>query len=133
MLAGGRYDGLIGTMGGPETPGVGWAAGVERLAMLTDEPAPPPRPIAIIPLGEAADRRARQIAHELRHGGAIVDLGYSGNLKRRLARASRANARIAVILGEDELQRGVATTRDMDSGEQQDVPLTELSAKLLQS
>ena len=54
-MAGGRYDGLVAEMGGPQTPAVGWAAGVERLAMLlTDFPAPP-RPVAIIPLGEAAE------------------------------------------------------------------------------
>src|ERR687892_410647 len=54
VIAGGRYDGLVATMGGPGTPGIGWAAGVERLAMLLDQAPPPPRPIVVIPVGEAA-------------------------------------------------------------------------------
>ena len=129
VLAGGRYDGLIGAMGGPETPGIGWAAGIERLSMLIEEPPPPPRPLAVIPLGEAAERRGRQIAHELRRAGLTVELGHSGNLKRRLARASKLNARVAIILGDNELERGIATVRDMDSGAQEDVALTALPGR----
>lgn len=130
VLAGGRYDGLIGAMGGPETPGIGWAAGIERLSMLINEPPPAPRPVAILPVGAAAEREAQRLAWRLRRAGFVVDLGYSGNLKRRLARASRAAARAAVLLGEDELQRGVATVRDMDSGAQEEVPLEALAERL---
>src|SRR5690242_10979007 len=54
VIGGGRYDGLVEMMGGPAMPGVGWAAGIERLAMLIDEPPGPPRPIAVVPIGEAA-------------------------------------------------------------------------------
>jgi len=130
VLAGGRYDGLIGAMGGPETPGIGWAAGIERLAMLAGEPPPPPRPVAIVPMGPAAEREAQKLAWSLRREGLHVELGYSGNLKRRLARASRAAARAAVIIGDDELSRGVATLRDMDGGEQAEVPLAGLVERL---
>ena len=130
VLAGGRYDGLIGAMGGPETPGIGWAAGIERLSMLIDEPPPAPRPVAILPVGAAAEREAQRLAWRLRRAGCVVDLGYSGNLKRRLARASRAAACAAVLLGEDELQRGVATIRDMDSGAQEEAPLEALAERL---
>ena len=58
VLAGGRYDGLVATMGGPDTPGIGWAAGVERLAMLLDETPAAPRPVAVVPIGEAAELAA---------------------------------------------------------------------------
>ena len=130
VLAGGRYDGLIGTMGGPETPGVGWAAGIERLAMLIAEPPAAARPIAIVPIGEAAEEQALIMAHGLRRAGCTVDLGYSGNLSKRMKRANKLNARFAVILGDDELQNGSATLRDLDSGEQEAIPLSQLQDRL---
>jgi len=130
VLAGGRYDGLIGQMGGPETPGVGWAAGIERLTMLAEQWPEPPRPVTFIPLGEAADKALRKIAFGLRGQGIAIDMGYSGNLKRRMVRANKANARLAVIVGDNELAENQATLRDMDSGEQQTVPLADLALHL---
>ena len=128
VMAGGRYDGLVGQMGGPATPGIGWAAGVERLSMLMGEIAAPRRPIAVIPMGEGDE--ALLTAHKLRQAGYAVEMGYSGNMKKRLARANKANARAAVILGEDELSRQAATVRDLDSGEQEEVPLSDLEVRL---
>ncbi len=130
VIAGGRYDGLIETLGGPPTPGIGWAGGVERLAMLIDGAPAPIRPIALIPLGEAAQAKALPIAHRLRQAGLTVEHGYRGNLKRRLTRANKANARFAVMLGEDELAKGVATLRDLDSGAQTEIPLDRLVGDL---
>jgi histidyl-tRNA synthetase len=117
-------------MGGPETPGVGWAAGVERLSMLLSNAPPPPRPFAVIPVGEAAARAAMRIADDLRRAGFTVDLGYRGNLKRRLARANKVNAKSALMVGDDELARNEVTLRDLDSGEQETVPLADLAARL---
>ena len=130
VLGGGRYDGLMGVMGGPETPGVGWAAGIERLALLIAEPPAPPRPIAVIPVGEKGEAAALKLAHDLRQAGFVVDLGYSGNVSRRMKRANKIGARAAVILGEDELARAAATLRDLDSGEQVEVPLGALKDRL---
>jgi histidyl-tRNA synthetase len=134
VIGGGRYDGLIEMMGGPATPGVGWAAGIERLAMLIDEPRGPPRPIAVVPIGDAAEAAALALAEALRHNHYAVDLGYSGNVARRMRRANRVNARIAVLIGEAEIARNVVTLRDLDSGEQSEVPmdlsLSELRARL---
>lgn len=129
-MGGGRYDGLVETMGGPAMPGVGWAAGIERLAMLIAAPPPPPRPIAVVPIGEAGEQIALKIAEDLRSAGYVVELGYSGNLARRMRRANKLNARAAVMLGEDEIARGVATVRDLDSGAQTKVAVAELPAKL---
>jgi histidyl-tRNA synthetase len=126
ILAGGRYDGLIGMMGGPMTPGVGWAAGIERLAMLAAGGAAPVRPIAVVGLGDAGDRAALKVAADLRGAGLAVELVYRGGLKRGLKRANRINAATAVMLGDDELARGSATVRDLDSGAQQDVALSAL-------
>src|SRR5690242_16520225 len=109
VLAGGRYDGLVELMGGPAMPGVGWAAGIERLAMLIGEPPMAVRPVALVPIGEEAEAFALRLAEDLRDQGLVVDLGYSGNLQRRLRRADRIGARAAVLLGEDELAQGAAT------------------------
>jgi histidyl-tRNA synthetase len=134
VMGGGRYDGLVETMGGPAMPGVGWAAGIERLAMLIAEPPPPPRPVAVVPVGDAGEAMALIVAETLRSAGCNVDLGYSGNLQRRMRRANRINARAAVLIGEDEAARNVVTLRDLDSGEQSEVPmdlsLRELRARL---
>jgi histidyl-tRNA synthetase len=130
VLGGGRYDGLMGVMGGPETPGVGWAAGIERLALLIEEPPGPPRPIALVPLGKSAELLALQLAQSLRRGGFHIELGYSGNLKRRLQRANKISARAAIILGDDEIAKQVAAVRDLDSGEQAEVPIAALAERL---
>jgi histidyl-tRNA synthetase len=135
VLAGGRYDGLVELMGGPQMPGVGWAAGIERLALLIAEPETPPRPVALVPLGDEGEALALTMAETLRDAGLSVDLGYSGNLSRRMRRANRVNARAAVLIGDDEVARNVVTLRDLDSGEQSEVPISvsslpELVAKL---
>ena len=130
VLAGGRYDGLIKTMGGPPTPGVGWASGVERLAMLLEAEIPAPRPIAVVPVGEAAQATALRVTQDLRHAGFVVELGYSGNLKKRLQRANKMNARAALLFGEEELAANSATLRDLDSGEQELVSLESLTERL---
>ena len=130
VLAGGRYDGLVELMGGPAMPGVGWAAGIERLALLIAEPPAAPRAIALVPIGEAAEALALTLAEALRDAGLVVDLGYSGNLARRMRRADRIGARAAVLLGEDELAKGIATVRNLDSGEQMEIPLDDLPARL---
>lgn len=125
VLAGGRYDGLIPLMGGPKMPGIGWAAGIERLAMLIEDQTPSaPRPIVFIPMGDAAEATSMVLAHQLRANGFFVDLGYSGNMKKRLNRANKVDAIAAVIIGDDELARNEATLRDMESGEQKPVSLT---------
>ena len=129
VLAGGRYDGLIGQMGGPATPGIGWAAGVERLSMLVGEAPAAERPVAVIPMGDGL--AGLKVADALRAAGVTVDMGFSGNMKKRLARANKLGARFAVILGEDEAARGAATLKDLDSGTQDEVPLAELAGRLL--
>ncbi len=130
VLAGGRYDGLIAAMGGPPTPATGWAAGIERLAMLLDDSPPPKRSLAVIPVGAADEGPALDLTHELRHAGFTVDLDYRGNVSRRLKRANRLNSCVAILLGESERSRGAATVRDLDSGEQVEVPLAELKDQL---
>ena len=130
VIAGGRYDGLAETMGGPPTASVGWAGGIERLAMLAGEAPLSTRPIAVIPVGSAAESAALRIARDLRHRGLAVELGFHGNLSRRMKRANKVGARIAVLLGEDELKRKVGSLRDLDTGAQSEVALDSLVDRL---
>lgn len=121
VLAGGRYDGLIGMMGGPETPAIGFAAGVERLCdLLTTMPAKK-RAVALIPLGEHAEKIAEKLASELRHQGIAIMLEFSGNAAKRMKKAHKLGAKAAIFLGEDELNKGVVKLRDLDSGEEREI------------
>ena len=130
VLAGGRYDGLVSEMGGPPTPAVGWAAGIERLSMLLAAPPPAPAPIAVIPVGDASEPAALDVLQSLRHAGLRAEMAYRGNLRRRMERANKIGARAAVLLGADDLAAGVAQVKDLASGEQVAVPLAELPDRL---
>ena len=123
VLAGGRYDGLIEALGGPHTPAVGWAAGIERLAMMIDAPKAERSDIAIVPLGDRADAEATRIAAGLRAAGVAAELGYRGNMKKRMSRANASGARYALIIGDEELDRGEGQLKDLMSGEQRAVSL----------
>ena len=122
VLAGGRYDGLIAMMGGPATPGVGWAAGIERLAMLAALPDPVVRPIAVVPMDDSAAQAAMVLAQDLRRAGFVVEHALRGNAKRRLKKANEARARYALLLGADELAAATVTCKDLDSGAQTTLP-----------
>lgn len=126
VIAGGRYDGLIEQLGGPSTPGIGWAGGIERLAMLAAADLAAPRPLALVPMGEAAERQAIALARTLRREGLAVDLAYRGNMQKRLKRANKVQAAVAVLIGDDELARDVATVKDLDQGSQESIALDRL-------
>ncbi len=132
VLAGGRYDGLIESLGGPHTPAVGWAAGIERLAMMINAPEPERPDVVIVPLGEEADAEAQKILAGLRREGVAADMAYRGNLKRRMSKANSAGARFALIIGEAELASGSAQLKDLGSGEQRLVSLDLIAQALAQ-
>ena len=130
VLAGGRYDGLVAEMGGPSTPAIGWAAGIERLSMLVEELLPAPRSVVVIPVGDETEADCLWVLQDLRKAGIRAEIGYSGNLKRRMIRANKINARSAVIIGLDEATSRIAKVRDLASGEQVEVPFADLVAHL---
>jgi len=105
-----------------------------RCSILTtlnvEEPEGRSRPIAFVPLGEEAQTKALALTQQLRQGGFCIELGYSGNMKKRMKRANTVNAIAAVILGEDELAKDVATVRNMETGDQIEVPLASLEDHL---
>jgi histidyl-tRNA synthetase len=130
VMAGGRYDGLVAEMGGPPTPAVGLAAGVERLAMLLDATPAGMAPIAVVPIGDEAEAAAIEILRSLRSAGLRAEMAYRGNLRRRMERANKIEARAAVILGADDLAQGVAQVKDLRTGQQEAVNLPDIAAYL---
>jgi len=129
VLAGGRYDGLVEMMGGPKTPGVGWASGMERMAELiaNDLITKHIRPVAIVPVGDISQTAAMKIAHDLRRANIVVDMAYKGNVGKRMKRANKQNARFAILIGEDEIARSVAMVKNLDQGSQEEISLLKLA------
>ena len=120
VCAGGRYDGLVAELGGPPTPGVGFAMGMERLALILAKresgAAPERRGIAVVALGEAARTRVVPLVAALRRTSddvpVTIDYG-DGKIAAHFKKADRAGARAALIVGDDELQAGVVVVRDL--------------------
>ncbi|WP_262693051.1 histidine--tRNA ligase [Kordiimonas aquimaris] len=133
VLAGGRYDGLIEQLGGPVTPGIGWAGGIERLAMLSQAGAAPARSVVMMPMGDAATLKAFALAEGLRRNNFTVTQDRSGNLKKRLNRANKASARFAVVIGDNELENGVVALKDLDTGTQQEISFDRLASAIQES
>ncbi len=133
VLAGGRYDGLIEALGGPHTPAVGWAAGIERLSMLIERPQPERIQVALVPLGAAAEAAALRILADLRRAGIASDMAFRGNMKKRMQKADSSGARYAIILGDDELERGEVALKDLTSGAQEAIALEGLAQRLAAS
>lgn len=126
VCAGGRYDGLIQSLGGPPTPAVGFAAGLDRLALLAARRAPHAvgPDLFLAPLGDAAILKALQLSAALRRRGLFVDQDLrGGGLKSQMRRADKVGARFAIVLGESELAAGKAALKRMETGDEREVPL----------
>lgn len=135
VAGGGRYDGLVETLGGPSTPGIGFALGQERLALILDatgRPAPEERPaVFIVAADEAGAGKAPVIAAALRKAGVACDLDpRGGKLARQFKQAERVRARWALVLGGNEVASGQAKLKDLDTREETPVALAELVQKL---
>jgi len=138
VCSGGRYDGLAAQLGGESTPAIGFAMGVERVVELVSAagssvPATAPE-VYIVASGERAELEALRIAEQLRDAlpgrGVMLNLG-GGNFKAQFRRADRSGARLALILGDAELDRGVAAVKTLrgETG-QIDCPLSELATRI---
>ncbi len=135
ICGGGRYDRLISDLGGPQVPGVGFAIGEDRLAEVLPETFRRrvlEKPVAVVlPLGEEAAAAGLALARDLVRAGLTAPAEVTGrSLKAGLKWAAKIGARAAVILGEHELAEGVATVRDLVSGEQEKVPLALVGNRL---
>lgn len=129
VAAGGRYDGLIKDLGGPALPGIGFAMGVERLVLMRGENrVAAARPeLFLAALGAEAGRRAFFLMSQLQRRGVSAEMDYEGkSLKSQMRRAGKLQARQVLILGEEELARGIGQLRDMDSATQEEIALDSL-------
>ena len=132
VCGGGRYDGLVQQCGGPPTPGIGFAAGVERLIITLEKQGKLPElsgapQVYLSVLGDAPKLKAFEIAQNLRAQGIRTELEYAGrSLKAQMKTADKLNAALVLILGEDELARETIVLRNMKKGEQREVPWREL-------
>jgi histidyl-tRNA synthetase len=135
VAGGGRYDGLVETLGGPPTPGIGFALGQERLAMILEQSgraAPERRPQAFFVTADAEGAlEALRRGAELRRAGIACDLDpRGGKLKAQFKQAERVGARYAVVLGANEVRSGQAKLKDLSTREETPVALAELAARL---
>ncbi len=133
VAAGGRYDGLVEEIGGPPTPGIGFAIGVERLLMMLPEAgkgASNPM-VYIAAIGGEAERFGQKLANNLRKSGISAERDYSpGGLKNQMKKADRSGASLTVIIGEEEIASGAAILRDMKTREQSEVKLDKLAEEI---
>lgn len=122
VCGGGRYDGLVEELGGPDTPAVGWAIGLERLTLLLEalqQPVAVAPDIYMVSRGELAEANALQLAQKLRHRGLSVELDLSGSaFGKQFKRADRSGAAACLIVGDDEAAQGTVQIKWLASGEQ---------------
>ncbi|GAA0334345.1 histidine--tRNA ligase [Bacillus carboniphilus] len=132
LCGGGRYNGLVEDLGGPETPGIGFAFSVERLlsaieAEQLDIHFAKPLDCYLVGLGESAREKTLPLLQEMRMNGVAAETDYlDRKMKAQMKSANRLHARFVVILGDDEIEKGVALVKNMESGDQVEVSLSEL-------
>lgn len=133
VCGGGRYDGLVEEIGGPSTPGIGFAIGLERLLLALEMqnliPAPKSRKrVYIAALGEDAVAEGFKIQEELRGLGVLTDMDLQGrSLKGQMKQAGKLDSQFTVIIGSNELEKGAAAVKNMADGTQEDIPFAEVA------
>lgn len=133
---GGRFNGLVGEIGGPDQPGIGFGIGLERIMLILENQnieldAIKPLDIYLVGLGESAEQKIGELIYELRSKGFSAERDYLGRkMKAQMKSADRLQARFTAILGDDELSRGEIALKSMATGEQRTVKLDELSKEI---
>ncbi|HEU5140966.1 MAG TPA: histidine--tRNA ligase [Bacillales bacterium] len=132
ISGGGRYNGLVEEIGGPDTPGIGFAFSVESLLALMEEegitlPVEKTLDCYFVSIGDKAKEKIPSLLYRLRGAGLSADKDYlDKKVKAQFKGADRANAKFVAVLGDDELENGVINVKDLASGEQQEVALDQL-------
>jgi len=129
LLGGGRYDGLVKDLGGPDRPGIGFAAGLERLVLALPASAAPAVPARafVVAIGDDGRREALVLLRELRAAGLAAQMEFEAKgVRAQMKRADRLQARVALIVGGDELARGEVTLRTMANGDQRSAPRADI-------
>ena len=136
LLGGGRYNGLTEELGGPDTPGIGFGMGIERLLMALDAegielPIDETLDCFFVAMGESAEKEAVRLVHELRLNGIQVDKDYQDRkIKAQFRAADRLKARYVLVLGDNELGKQIVNVRSMETGKQIEVPIADLIEKM---
>ncbi|UJL44935.1 histidine--tRNA ligase [Virgibacillus sp. NKC19-16] len=136
LAGGGRYDGLIEEFDGPRTPGIGFGMGLERLLMALEAegreiPTDKQLDCFLVAVGEQPEKEAVRLVHELRKSNIQVDKDYQGRkMKSQFKAADRWKAKYVLILGEDELEKQIVNVRSMDTGEQEEIPMSQLVERM---
>lgn len=137
VCGGGRYDGLISELGGPETPGVGFGLGIERLLLTLENnnieiPKPPNADIFIVTMGEIARNKAIELCYKLRNAGFIVDTDHlERSVKAQFKYSNKIGSKYTIVIGEDELKNNKVTLKDMSASEQREVSIDKIVEELL--
>ena len=127
LAAGGRYDDLISSMGGPKVPAVGWALGAERVAQAAEFAETKKETVFVVSVEESANNYAFNILQDLRKNNINADGGlFDKNLKAQMKQANRINANYAVIVGGNEVAKNTVILKNLTSGEQKEIALPEL-------
>ena len=119
VLAGGRYDGLSEILGGIKMPGVGWAAGIERLALMVNANYKNNPDLVLMGLSEKFNLDLLQMMDRLIKDGIKTEILYTGNVSKKLKRADKINAKFAIIIGEDEISQNIVNLKNLKTGFQQ--------------
>lgn len=136
LLGGGRYNGLVETLGGPQTPGIGFGMGIERLILALEKEeveltGDSYLDAFFVTMGDEADIKAVSLQDQLRVAGYKVDKDYQGRKMRgQFKEAERNNARNVIIIGDNELKEGKVVIRDLSTGDQKDVPFNRIQEEL---
>lgn len=128
LLAGGRYDGLIPSMGGPETSGIGWAAGLERLALVADVSLPQSDLVGVVDMTGTEDKHLLQLSEQIRDLGYEVYYSLTGNFSKQLKKCESKGCKRVVIFGPDEIKNQTVQIKDLTTGEQKTLPLKDLKS-----
>ena len=133
LIAGGRYDNMLKSLGGPQIPAIGCGMGLERILLALGEAASPrPAPCFIAPLGEKATLSALKLTRELRERGVVTVLDGRGNsMKSMLRRADGLGAGVCVVIGESEVERDQVQIKDLSAHSQEQVPRAEAVARIV--
>jgi histidyl-tRNA synthetase len=131
VIAGGRYDGLVAQMGGPEIPAIGWAMGIDRIALMINQVPSQPRPVAMIAVSEDVTEAVFQLVMNLRNQGIFIEFAYTGNIGKKMKKADKVNSCAAVLIGPDEISSSQATVRNLDTGDQKLVAFANLKDYLV--
>ena len=123
VLAGGRYDGLSEILGGIKMPGVGWAAGIERLALMVNANYKNNPDLVLMGLSEKFNLDLLQMMDRLIKDGIKTEILYTGNVSKKLKRANKINAQFAIIIGEDEISQNIVNLKNLKTGFQQGIKL----------